>query len=432
VLDAGCASGPLHGRLSPPGDKSISHRALILSALAEGRSTINGLLQSADVQATQTALEQLGVDFTGTGSSLEVAGLGPAGLQAPVAALDMGNSGTAMRLLSGVLAAQPFESQLIGDDSLSTRPMGRIFRPLRAMGARISGTVDDTAPVHISGRQLHGIHYVSPVASAQVKSCVLLAGLYASGETRISEPALSRDHTERMLRQFGVLLSAGNTVTGGSKLLAAEISVPADISSAAFLIAAALLVEGSDLLLTNVGLNPSRDGFLRALQAMGAGLLITNRRTFGFEPVGDIRVRYSGRLRGFDLPEAWVPSMVDEVPVFMVLASMAEGVTRIRGASELRVKESDRLAVMGDGLRRLGIDLVDYQDGVDITGTDFLRDETLESAGDHRCAMSFAVLALRAPNGFRILDAEYISTSYPGFVVDMGSLGASMKMTESA
>jgi 3-phosphoshikimate 1-carboxyvinyltransferase len=431
VLEAHRASAPLRGRLTPPGDKSVSHRALIFSALAQGRSTIQGLLDSADVRATQSALEQLGAVFTRQGTSLLIDGLGADGLSRPATDLDMGNSGTAMRLLAGVLAAQDFDSRLTGDASLSSRPMRRIMRPLQMMGADIRGREGDTAPLEIRGRPLAGIDYQTPVASAQIKSCVLLAGLFASGRTRVTEPSVSRDHTERMLRQFGVAMNSENAVYGGTVLKAASVSVPADISSAAFPMAAALLVEGSDIRLHRVGLNPTRDGFIRVLKAMGADLSVTPLEEGEYEPVADIRVRYSGRLKAVDLPAEWVPSMVDEIPVLMALAARANGITRIRGAAELRVKESDRLAVMGEGLRKLGIELTDYQGGVDVTGSDRLVDQVLESAGDHRCAMSFAVLGLSAQAGFRIRDAAYIATSYPGFVEDMNSLGANMRMRDS-
>lgn len=432
MLEAHRATGPMQGQLSPPGDKSISHRALIFAALAEGRSVIHGLLDSADVRATQSALEQLGASFTAQGDTLAVEGLGAQGLSEPKSDLDMGNSGTAMRLLAGVLAAQDFDSRLTGDASLSGRPMRRILRPLRLMGAEILASDNDTAPLEIHGRKLQGIDYESPVASAQVKSCILLAGLYAQGVTSVTEPELSRDHTERMLRQFGVQMPAACSIDGGTGLTGTEVQVPADISSAAFSMTAACLVPGSEIRLTGVGLNPSRDGFIKALRTMGGSLEISKTGGTGFEPTGDIRVRYSGRLKAIDLPIDWIPSMVDEIPTLMVLGAMADGTTRIRGAAELRVKESDRLAVMGDGLRRLGVKVKDYADGVDITGTDKLVDETLESAGDHRCAMSFAVLAMCAPSGFLIRDAAYIATSYPRFVEDMVSLGANLKMVEQA
>jgi len=427
TLEAHAAAGPLRGRLLPPGDKSISHRALILGALARGRSSVSGLLDSADVRATRAALAQLGAGFEEQGGCLLVNGLGVEGLRAPDAPLDMGNSGTAMRLLAGVLAAQAFDSTLIGDESLSSRPMRRIMLPLREMGADISGSEEGTAPLRIRGRPLHGITYRSPVASAQVKSCVLLAGLYAQGRTSVTEPALSRDHTERMLPLFGVEMPAPLTVVGGAVLEAADVRVPADISSAAFAMCAALLVPGSDLVLEDVGLNPTRTGLLRALEAMGADLGVDGDFG-GFEPRGTVRVRHSGHLRAIELPEEWIPSMVDEIPVLMALAAKADGVTRIRGASELRVKESDRLAVMGDALRRCGVRVADYPDGVDIHGPAQLEDALVDSAGDHRCAMSMAVLALCAPRGIRIRGAGYIATSYPGFVADMNGLGADMRV----
>ncbi|MFT5140333.1 MAG: 3-phosphoshikimate 1-carboxyvinyltransferase [Lysobacterales bacterium] len=429
LLEVLQAEKPLLGRITPPGDKSISHRALILGALADGESRVDGLLLGDDVLATKAALEQLGATFYWAGKRLLISGIGEAGLHAPESPLDMGNSGTAIRLLAGVLAAQSFDSELFGDDSLSKRPMGRIFSPLREMGAVISGTKLHTPPIRISGRALQGINYVSPIASAQVKSCVLLAGLFANGRTTVCEPETSRDHTERMLPIFGVQLPQQCSVDGGSRLKAADISVPADISSAAFLIAATLMVKGSDLVLNNVGLNPTRDGFLRALVQMGADITYRQNLT-GAEPSGDIHVRYSGRLKAITLPEEWVPSMVDEIPVLMVLAAMAEGTSRIRGAAELRHKESDRLAVMSAGLMRLGIEIQEFEDGIDIKGSDNIIEANLESAGDHRCAMSFAVIALRSPGRLLINDAEYIATSYPGFVEDMRELGVRIQMVD--
>jgi 3-phosphoshikimate 1-carboxyvinyltransferase len=425
------ASGPLKGVLRVPGDKSISHRALIFSALAQGQSTITGLLLGDDVLATRAALEQMGAVFTDKDGLVLVDGLGMDGLKAPEQPLDMGNSGTAMRLLCGVLAAQNFDSELFGDASLSQRPMARIFRPLRQMGAKIEGSASDTPPVRIRGTKLTGINYDSPVASAQVKSCVLLAGLYASDRTCVSEPHLSRDHSERMLAAFGVEMPTACTVEGGSRLRASRVRIPADISSAAFVLAAAALLEDSEVSLSNVGVNPSRDGFIRAIAAMGADVELLNEQLISAEPVADIRLRFNGPLKGIDLPEDWVPSMVDEIPVLMVLAALSEGTTRIRGASELRVKESDRLQVMGDGLRKLGVPVVDYPDGVDITGIGSVAGDVLESAGDHRCAMSFAVLGLRSDDGLAIRDAQYISTSYPGFIQDMNSLANDLIMDDS-
>lgn len=413
----------LSGRLRPAGDKSISHRALILAGLAAGESRIEGLLRSADTSCTRQAMVQLGAQVRDEGPLVLVRGTGAAGPRAPSADLDMGNSGTAMRLLAGVLAGQPFSSVLTGDASLSTRPMGRIIRPLRSMGAHIEAAEGDRAPLRIAGTtQLHGIEYASPVASAQIKSCLLLAGLYATGRTRVSEPRLSRDHTERMLPLFGVACEDG-AVTGGSRLQAAAVQVPADPSSAAFLAVAALLVPGSELMLTGIGVNPTRVAFFDVLQAMGADLVFESPRLQGREPVADLRVRYSGQLRGVDVPGEWIPSMIDEVPALLALAAAADGVTRVRDAAELRVKESDRLAVMGQGLRALGVAVTDHADGIDVCGG-ALRAARVDAHGDHRCAMSFAALGQATPGGLRIAGAELIDTSYPGFHADMRSLGA--------
>ncbi|MGD9343676.1 MAG: 3-phosphoshikimate 1-carboxyvinyltransferase, partial [Desulfuromonadales bacterium] len=303
------ATGPLSGELTPPGDKSISHRALIFACLAQGQSRVTGLLQSEDVKATLQACLQLGMTLEQQGETLLLDGVGEAGLSLPQAPLDMGNSGTAMRLLAGVLAAQPFDSVLFGDESLSQRPMTRIVKPLAAMGARIETASKGTPPLKIHGTDsLQGIHYDSPIASAQVKSCVLLAGLYARGRTTVTEPLLSRDHTEQMLPAFGVPLVNGCGVEGGSRLTAAEIHVPGDISSAAFFMVAAAMVPGSDLLLRNVGLNATRDGIVKVLTAMGADLEVRDRRKQGGEETGDIRIRYAGRLKAIDLPPEWVPS----------------------------------------------------------------------------------------------------------------------------
>ena len=429
VLEVKTARHSLRGTLVPPGDKSISHRALILSSLAKGRSRLSGLLEAADTRATRNALAQLGATFIDTPEGVEVEGLGGR-MEAPETALDMGNSGTAMRLLAGVLAAQPFDSVLVGDDSLSHRPMRRIIKPLRLMGASIEAEQGDTAPLSIKGRSLKGIDYDSPVASAQVKSCVLLAGLYASGLSRVSEPMMSRDHTERMLPVFGVELPDSCTVAGGSVLRGAALSVPADPSSAAFAAAAALLIPGSEVTLERVGLNPTRVGFFRALETMGADIEIEEGQAFGREPIGTIHVRHSDRLRAIDLPEAWVPSMIDEIPALMALAATVKGTTRIRGAAELRVKESDRLSVMSQGLKKLGVDVEEYPDGCDIHGTDTLRSGRVDGCNDHRCAMSFALLGMLCPDGVRVAGSDYIDTSYPGFIADMGLLGAEMSRAQ--
>jgi 3-phosphoshikimate 1-carboxyvinyltransferase len=414
---------PLRGELTPPGDKSISHRALIFACLAHGPSRVRGLLDSADVRATASACRQLGTAIRHAGGEWLLEGVGERGLQAPGVPLDMGNSGTAMRLLAGVLAAQPFSSELVGDASLSRRPMRRIVAPLEQMGARIETTAGGMPPLRISGTPgLRGIDYVSPIASAQVKSCLLLAGLYASGHTTVREPLKSRDHTEKMLPAFGVPLFGDCGVHGGSRLTGTALRVPADMSSAGFLLAAAALVPGSDLLLRDVGLNETRDGIVHVLRAMGADLTVLERRQFGQEPVGDIRIRYAGRLRGIDIPVDRVPALIDELPVILALAATAAGTTRLRGASELRVKESDRLAVMGRGLQTLGVELEEYADGMDVEGGR-IGGGAVDGAGDHRCAMSFCILGQVAQKAIEVAGCENIDTSYPGFVDDLVKVG---------
>ena len=422
ILRTAPAAAPLRGELTPPGDKSISHRALIFACLAAGTTRVEGLLESEDVKATANACQQLGMTIAESEGALLLTGTGKKGLRAPTRPLDMGNSGTAMRLLAGVLAAQPFDSVLVGDESLSQRPMSRIVKPLEEMGARIETAEGGKPPLRIQGNPgLRGIDYVSPIASAQVKSCVLLAGLYASGETTVTEPLKSRDHTEQMLPAFGVQLVGDCGVRGGSRLQACDLVVPSDISSAAFFMVAAALVPGSDILLRRVGLNETRDGIIRVLQAMGADLTVTRQGRFGGEKAGDIRVRYAGRLRGIDIPEEWVPSLIDELPVILALASVCEGTTRLRGAAELRVKESDRLAVMARGLETLGVELSEYPDGMDVTGGS-IGSGQVDGAGDHRCAMSFAVLGQAADAELTVAGAHNINTSYPGFVHDLRSV----------
>ena len=418
------AAAPLRGAVRPAGDKSISHRALIFGGLAEGETRIVGLLESGDTVATRRAMEQLGAGFRADRQTLVVSGIGREGLRPPDAPLDMGNSGTAMRLLAGVLAGQPFESILGGDASLNRRPMDRIIRPLARMGAAIESAPEGRPPLRIRGSdRLQSIDYASPVASAQVKSCVLLAGLFARGVTRLSEPRLSRDHTERMLPRFGVTVGPGPSIEGGQRLRGAEIRVPADPSSAAFLAAAALLVPGSDVLLRDVGMNPTRDGFYRVLQRMGADLEVQHTREKCGEPVADLRVRHTPGLRAVDVPPEWIPAMIDEVPVLLAVAAAAQGTTRIREAEELRVKESDRLAVMAEGLAAMGVAVRELPDGIDVTGGPS-RCAEVAARHDHRCAMSFAVLGLRSDNGARVSGAEYIATSYPGFQDHLAGLGA--------
>ena len=434
--------GGLQGELQPPGDKSISHRALILSSLAIGESHITGLLQGDDVLATAEACRQLGarvdIERAAEGPAqavTRVQGVGAAGLQAPSKALDMGNSGTAMRLLAGVLAAQPFDSTLVGDESLSRRPMRRVVEPLSRMGAHIETTQDGCAPLVIHGQpRLHGIEYELPVASAQVKSCVLLAGLFAAGRSCIREPQQSRDHTERMLPVFGVSLEHRVCVRGGQSLHAADIPGPADISSAAFFLVAAAVLPGSDLTLRNVGVNPTRDGIVRAMQAMGADLQLQNARQLGGEPVADLRIRHSTKLRGIELPPEWVPSLIDELPALMVLAAFAQGSTRVRGAAELRVKESDRIAVMARGLQTLGVALQEFPDGIDIhpaTGPGRVMGGVVDAAGDHRCAMSFLVMGQFARDPVMVDGASHIDTSYPGFADDLRSVGGQLQAAQA-
>ena len=418
----------LKGEVTPPGDKSISHRALIFSSLASGQSEISGLLESEDTLATMKACEQLGAVVVRDRGNIFITGTGGSFSPPSSGLLDMGNSGTAMRLLAGVLSGQGFDSTLSGDDSLNSRPMKRIVVPLTMMGADINPTQAGTAPLSIRACSgLKAIEYVSPVASAQIKSCVLLAGLFASGTTRVREPRLSRDHTERMLPIFGVNLPSSCSVEGGSKLKACRFAVPADISSAVFALAAAAMIPDSDVLLRQVGLNPTRTGFLRCLEAMGADISISNQSAKSTEPVGDIRIVFNDRLKAIDVPESIIPDMIDELPMLMALVATTPGVTRIRGAAELRVKESDRIAVMAAGLKKMGVELQEYPDGIDIKGGK-VSGSRVESAGDHRCAMSFAVLGLAASGRVMIEDAEFVATSYPGFDRDMALLGADMHM----
>jgi 3-phosphoshikimate 1-carboxyvinyltransferase len=428
ILSIQAAQSGLHGVITPPGDKSISHRALIFSSLAAGQSELSGLLESEDTLATMKACEQLGAVVERRQGRVFITGTGGAFTPPSNGLLDMGNSGTAMRLLAGVLSGQEFSSTLSGDASLNSRPMRRIVAPLTLMGANITATENGTAPLLIKAcDELKAIEYESPVASAQIKSCVLLAGLFASGTTLVKEPHLSRDHTERMLPIFGVELPAPCSVVGGSKLTACRFAVPADISSAVFALAAAAMTPGSDVRVNQVGLNPTRTGFLRCLEAMGAEVSISYESAQSTEPIGDINLLYTDGLKAIDVPESLVPDMIDELPLLMALAVTASGTTRIRGAAELRVKESDRIAVMATGLRKLGVELQEYPDGIDITGGP-VSSGHVTGAHDHRCAMSFAVLGLVSSGQVEVDDAEYIATSYPGFISDMELLGAGMQM----
>jgi len=411
--------GSIAGTLTVPGDKSISHRALMLGALAQGVTHISGFLAAEDCLATARALEGLGVriEWPAQGE-VRVHGAGARGLSAAQAPLDMGNAGTAMRLMMGLLAAEPFESTLIGDASLMRRPMERVAVPLRLMGAQLL-THDGRPPVQVRGtRALQAIEYALPVASAQVKSAILLAALRARGCTRLTEPAPSRDHTERMLRSFGVQVQqAGATIAleGGQPLRAAALEVPADFSSAAFFVVAACLAASEPLLIRNVGINPTRTGLLEILKAMGADIRVHAPAVQGAEPRADLEVRRSA-LRGIEVPEALVPLAIDEFPVFFVAAACASGETLVRGAQELRVKESDRLAAMAAGLTVLGIENRLLPDGLWLRGAGGFGGGTLDSHGDHRIAMAFAVAALRARAPIEILDVANVATSFPGFL----------------
>ncbi len=418
------AGGRLHGRLRVPGDKSISHRCVMLGSLAHGETQVSGLLEGEDVLATLAAFRAMGVEAEGPfDGSLRIRGAGLHGLRPPVAALDMGNSGTAMRLMAGILSGQVFDTVLTGDESLSRRPMGRVAEPLATMGARIDTAPGGRPPLRIHGGQrLQGIDYRLPVASAQVKSALLLAGLYAEGRTQVHEPAPTRDHTERMLRGFGYPVSTeGATISlnGGGTLTGCAIDVPADISSAAFFLVGAAISPGSDVILEHVGINPTRIGVLNILRAMGASIDELDRRMVGGEPVADLRVR-GGHLRGITIPADQVPLAIDEFPALFIAAACAEGQTRLAGAGELRVKESDRIAVMAEGLARLGVETQETPDGILIEGgglgTKRVAAE-IDSHGDHRVAMAFAMAALRAGGRVRVRDCRNVATSFPGFPV---------------
>jgi 3-phosphoshikimate 1-carboxyvinyltransferase len=413
--------GTVAGTLTVPGDKSISHRALMLGAIAHGETHIRGFLDGEDCLATARALAALGVQIERPApTEVHVHGAGAGKLHEASGPLDMGNAGTAMRLMMGLLAPQRFDATLIGDASLMRRPMERVAQPLRAMGARVD-TREGRPPVVIHGTpELRGIEYALPVASAQVKSALLLAGLAASGRTVITEPAPSRDHTERMLRAFGVQLEEHGGIIvleGGQSLRATALEVPADFSSAAFFLVAGALAAEQPLRLTNIGVNPTRTGLLELLHLMGADIQVLPRAdTTGHnaEPVADIEVR-AGPLRGITVPEKLVPLAIDELPVFFIAAACASGETLVRGAAELRVKESDRLAAMAAGLAALGVEHRLLPDGLWIRGTPSLAGGKIDSRGDHRIAMAFAVAALRARAPIEIVDVANVATSFPGF-----------------
>lgn len=411
--------GALRGRLRVPGDKSISHRAIMLGSLAEGTTIISGFLEGEDCLATLRAFRAMGVRIDGPDQGrVTVHGVGLRGLRAPADPLNMGNSGTSMRLMAGILAGQDFDSMLVGDASLTRRPMRRVTAPLAQMGARIESADSGTAPLRIRGGQrLTGIDYPLPVASAQVKSCLLLAGLYAEGVTHITEPAPTRDHTERMLEGLGYPLVRENersvALAGGGCLTGTDMDLPADISSAAFFLVGASIAPGSDLVLEHVGVNPTRDGVIEILRLMGADIERLNPHLAGGEPVADLRVRYAP-LYGIRIPEALVPLAIDEFPALFIAAACAQGKTILTGAEELRVKESDRIQVMAEGLSALGVVADPMADGIVIQGGPLSGGST-DSHGDHRIAMSFAMAALRAGGAIRIEDCANVDTSFPGF-----------------
>ncbi len=435
IFNSTKVSQPLTGSVRVPGDKSMSHRAVMFSSLAKGVSRITGLLEGEDVLATLRAFRAMGVDAQGpTNGTLTITGVGMRGLQAPENDLDMGNSGTAMRLMSGILAAQTFSSKLVGDESLSGRPMRRVTVPLTAMGARCATDDNGCPPIHIRGvEKLQPIDYKLPMASAQIKSAVLLAGLYADGETSVTEPAPTRDHTERMLRAYGYecqtekLTEQASTIrlSGGGELLASDIDIPADISSAAFFMVAASVVPGSELILEHVCVNPTRTGIIDILKAMGASIELHNPRAVGGEPVADIKVSYVG-LKGAQIDPSLVPLAIDEFPIICVAAACAEGVTVISGAEELRHKESDRISAMVEGLRAVGIEVEERKDGMSVTGGVILGGK-VNSHHDHRIAMSFTVAGTVSQNGIVIDECDNVATSFPNFVELANTAGMTVK-----
>ena len=419
----------LHGELTVPGDKSVSHRAIMFGALADGSTRIDGFLEGEDTRATAAIFAQMGVRIEAPSEGVRIVhGVGLHGLQPPAGPLDCGNAGTAMRLLAGLLAGQRFDSVLVGDASLSKRPMRRVIEPLQAMGAIIESN-DGRAPLRIRGGQsLQGIEYALPVASAQIKSALLLAGLYAQGETHVREPHPTRDYSERMLAAFGAscaFVPGEAALLGGFPLQARDVSVPADFSSAAFFIVAASIVPGSELVLRKVGMNPRRTGLLHVLRAMGADIVEEGAGEQGGEPLADLRVRHAP-LRGIEVPVEHVPDMIDEFPALFIAAACAEGATVVRGAAELRVKESDRIATMATGLRALGIAVDETADGATIHGGT-LHGGEVESHGDHRIAMSFCIAAQRAAGEVVVHDVANVATSFPGFDTLARSVGFGLR-----
>ena len=419
-------ASPLRGELSIPGDKSISHRSIMFGSLAKGTTEITNFLQGADCLSTIACFEKMGIGIENNGDSVIVHGNGLFGLKKPDTILDCGNSGTTTRLISGILAAQDFDVTLTGDDSIKKRPMKRIMDPLSHMGADIRSLEGNgCAPLAITGKKLYGIHYTSKVASAQVKSAILLAGLYADGETKVTEPYVSRNHSEIMLKYFGADVSTEGTTASirpAKELYGNRIVVPGDISSAAFFIAAGLLVPGSEILLKHVGINPTRDGIITVCRDMGADITLLNENTDSGEPTADILVK-SSTLRGTEIGGSIIPTLIDELPVIAAMACFAEGQTVIRDAGELKVKESNRIEVMVRNLSAMGADVTETEDGMIIRGGRPLHGAVIDSKLDHRIAMTFAVAGLCAEGETEIKGAECVNISYPGFYQDLERLG---------
>ena len=423
-------AGPLKGTIKVPGDKSISHRSIMLGSIADGVTKVSGFLEGEDSLATLSAFKDMGVKIERNGSNVTINGVGKYGLKEPINSLNLGNSGTSIRLMSGLLSAQSFDSELCGDESLSKRPMGRVIEPLRLMGADISGN-DSKPPLLIKGgKQLSSIEYTLPVASAQIKSCLLLAGLYSDGKTTIIENGISRDHTERMLKGFGYdVTSSSNTISlmGGGSLKSCDIEVPSDISSAAFFMVAGCISENSSIVLEAVNINPTRTGVIDILRLMGGNIELLNQRLQAGELIADIKVT-SSELKGIEIPENLVPLAIDEFPVLFIAASCAKGETVLTGAKELRVKESDRIQVMADGLTALGIDNEVLDDGIRIIGGEFKEQtSSIKSHHDHRISMAFAIASVKSKFNIEIEGVDNVKTSFPNFVELANSIGMKIK-----
>ena len=423
-------AGPLKGSIKVPGDKSISHRSIMLGSIADGVTRVSGFLEGEDSLATLSAFRDMGVKIERNGSNVTINGVGKHGLKEPIRSLNLGNSGTSIRLMSGLLSAQIFDSELCGDESLSKRPMGRVIEPLRLMGADISGN-DSKPPLLIKGgKQLSSIEYTLPVASAQIKSCLLLAGLYSDGKTTIIENGISRDHTERMLKGFGYdVTSSSNKISlmGGGSLKSCDIEVPSDISSAAFFMVAGCISENSSIVLEAVNINPTRTGVIDILRLMGGNIELLNQRLQAGELIADIKVT-SSELKGIEIPENLVPLAIDEFPVLFIAASCAKGETVLTGARELRVKESDRIQVMADGLTSLGIDNEVLDDGIRIIGGEFKEQtSSIKSHHDHRISMAFAIASVKSKFNIEIEGVDNVKTSFPNFVELANSIGMKIK-----